>query len=83
MGSKTDYPEGTKEKESRHFHRNIEDTVTGDCSEEDEALMDCQSGPSTSNSGAGAIPIAVATEQWWVLSRSRTSSESPRHFKIG
>ncbi|GFT97649.1 hypothetical protein TNCV_4463641 [Trichonephila clavipes] len=29
------------------------------------------------------VPIAVATEQWWVLSRSRTSSESPRHFKIG
>ncbi|GFU13641.1 putative RNA-directed DNA polymerase from transposon X-element [Trichonephila clavipes] len=41
-------------KISRDFHRKIEqDTLTGDCSEEDEALMDTQSGPSTSSSGGG------------------------------
>ncbi|GFT84072.1 uncharacterized protein TNCV_1149511 [Trichonephila clavipes] len=39
---------------SRDFHRNVEDTVTRDCSEEDEALMDYQSGPPTSSSGGGA-----------------------------
>ncbi|GFW59330.1 putative RNA-directed DNA polymerase from transposon X-element [Trichonephila clavipes] len=42
-------------KISRDFHRKIEqDTLTGDCSEDDEALMDIQSGPSTSSSGGGA-----------------------------
>ncbi|GFV06224.1 hypothetical protein TNCV_3781711 [Trichonephila clavipes] len=54
MAIKVEFVPRYQRKESRHFHRNIEDTVTGDCSEEDEALMDCQSGPSTSNSGAGA-----------------------------
>ncbi|GFU68952.1 hypothetical protein TNCV_2435261 [Trichonephila clavipes] len=40
---------------SRDFHRKIEDdTLTGDCSEEDEDLMDIQSGPSTSSSKGGA-----------------------------
>ncbi|GFX55914.1 hypothetical protein TNCV_2163921 [Trichonephila clavipes] len=35
---------------SRDFHRKIEeDTLTGDCSEDDEDLMDIQSGPSTSS----------------------------------
>ncbi|GFX74403.1 putative RNA-directed DNA polymerase from transposon X-element [Trichonephila clavipes] len=42
-------------KISRDFHRKIEqDTLIGDGSEEDEALMDIQSGPSTSSSGGGA-----------------------------
>ncbi|GFT64110.1 hypothetical protein TNCV_5139761 [Trichonephila clavipes] len=42
-------------KLSRDFHRKIEDdTLTGDCSEEDEDLMDIQSGPSTSSSRGGA-----------------------------
>ncbi|GFU96977.1 hypothetical protein TNCV_2585281 [Trichonephila clavipes] len=42
-------------KISRDFHRKIEEnTLTGDCSEEDEDLMDCQSGPSTSSSRGGA-----------------------------
>ncbi|GFX55923.1 hypothetical protein TNCV_2164011 [Trichonephila clavipes] len=37
------------------FHRKIEeDTLTGDCSEDDEDLMDIQSGPSTSSSRGGA-----------------------------
>ncbi|GFY35372.1 uncharacterized protein TNCV_797211 [Trichonephila clavipes] len=31
-----------------------QDTLTGDCSEDDEAMMDIQSGPSTSSSGGGA-----------------------------
>ncbi|GFY10545.1 hypothetical protein TNCV_2193661 [Trichonephila clavipes] len=40
---------------SRDFHRKIEqDTLTRDCSEDDEALMDIQSGPSTFSSGGGA-----------------------------
>ncbi|GFT26376.1 uncharacterized protein TNCV_264181 [Trichonephila clavipes] len=39
----------------RDFHRKIEeDTLTGDCSEDDEDLMDIQSGPSTSSSRGGA-----------------------------
>ncbi|GFW58785.1 uncharacterized protein TNCV_379681 [Trichonephila clavipes] len=42
-------------KLSRDFHRKIEeDTLTGDCSEDDEDLMDIQSGPSTSSSRGGA-----------------------------
>ncbi|GFV94159.1 uncharacterized protein TNCV_4462861 [Trichonephila clavipes] len=42
-------------KISRDFHRKIEqDNLTGDCSEDDEAMMDIQSGPSTSSSGGGA-----------------------------
>ncbi|GFU46496.1 uncharacterized protein TNCV_413841 [Trichonephila clavipes] len=43
-------------KLSRDFHRKIEDdTLTGDCSEDDEDLIDIQSGPSTSSSrGASA-----------------------------
>ncbi|GFV21111.1 uncharacterized protein TNCV_4267441 [Trichonephila clavipes] len=42
-------------RSSRGFHRKIEDnTLTGDCSEEDEDLMDIQSGPSTSSSTGGA-----------------------------
>ncbi|GFW58705.1 uncharacterized protein TNCV_378881 [Trichonephila clavipes] len=42
-------------KISKDFHRKIEQgTLTGDCSEDDEALMDIQSGPSTSSSGGGA-----------------------------
>ncbi|GFU84897.1 hypothetical protein TNCV_3313991, partial [Trichonephila clavipes] len=41
--------------ERRDFHRKIEaDTLTGDCSEDDEDLMDIQSGPSTSSSRGGA-----------------------------
>ncbi|GFT80756.1 uncharacterized protein TNCV_4008741 [Trichonephila clavipes] len=42
-------------KISRDFHRKIEqDTLTGYCSEDDEALMDIQSGTSTFSSGGGA-----------------------------
>ncbi|GFT36090.1 hypothetical protein TNCV_4179031 [Trichonephila clavipes] len=42
-------------KLSRDFHRKLEeDTLTGDCSEDDEDLMDIQSGPSTSSSRGGA-----------------------------
>ncbi|GFV21129.1 hypothetical protein TNCV_4267621 [Trichonephila clavipes] len=42
-------------KLSRDFHRKIEDdTLTGDCSEEDEDLMHIQSGPSVSSSRGGA-----------------------------
>ncbi|GFV31359.1 uncharacterized protein TNCV_2554011 [Trichonephila clavipes] len=42
-------------KISRDFHRKIEqDTLTEDCSEADEALMDIQSSPSTFSSGGGA-----------------------------
>ncbi|GFS90847.1 uncharacterized protein TNCV_2951561 [Trichonephila clavipes] len=41
----------------RDFHRKLEDdTLTGDCSEDDEDLMDIQSGPSTSSSRGGALP---------------------------
>ncbi|GFS77404.1 uncharacterized protein TNCV_4566351 [Trichonephila clavipes] len=42
-------------KISRDFHRKIEeDTLIGECPEEDEDLMDIQSGPSTPSSGGGA-----------------------------
>ncbi|GFW58790.1 uncharacterized protein TNCV_379731 [Trichonephila clavipes] len=50
-------------KLSRDFHRKIEDdTLTGDCSEDDEDLMDIQSGPSTSSSRGGAILWQTRTE---------------------
>ncbi|GFV11565.1 hypothetical protein TNCV_975562 [Trichonephila clavipes] len=46
-------------KLSRDFHRKLEDdTLTGDCSEDDEDLMDIQSGPSTSSSRGGASGAA-------------------------
>ncbi|GFX50395.1 putative RNA-directed DNA polymerase from transposon X-element [Trichonephila clavipes] len=49
-------------KISRDFLRKIEeDTLTGDCSDDDEALMDIQSGPSTSSSGGGANGDASPT----------------------
>ncbi|GFU07875.1 uncharacterized protein TNCV_3551861 [Trichonephila clavipes] len=41
-------------KVSREFHRKIEDTVTGDCSEDDEDLIDIQLRLSTSSSRGGA-----------------------------
>ncbi|GFX96350.1 CCHC-type domain-containing protein [Trichonephila clavipes] len=57
---KISYPEARRVVLSRtpvsDFHRKIEeDTLTGDCSfEDDEDLMDIQSGPSTSSSRGGA-----------------------------
>ncbi|GFU09377.1 uncharacterized protein TNCV_143591 [Trichonephila clavipes] len=57
LPSKNNSPPRTKDpqKLSRDFHRKIdEDTLTGDCSEDDEDLMDIQSGPSTSSSRGGA-----------------------------
>ncbi|GFY32001.1 uncharacterized protein TNCV_2621381 [Trichonephila clavipes] len=49
-------PPRTKDpQEIIQIHRKIEeDTLTGDCSEDDEDLMDIQSGPSTSTSRGGA-----------------------------
>ncbi|GFX48784.1 uncharacterized protein TNCV_3479681 [Trichonephila clavipes] len=45
-------------KTSRDFHQKIEeDTVTGDCSEEDETLMDYELVPSTSSSGGGESAV--------------------------
>ncbi|GFV93025.1 hypothetical protein TNCV_3427371 [Trichonephila clavipes] len=60
-------------KLSRDFHRKIdEDTLTGDCSEDDEDLMDIQSGPSTSSSRGGASATHMTSFISWNCRGLRT-----------